>query len=106
MWLYEEFELNVQHYRFFASSTFDDLDFPCNIHAFYEAHLVHCEQVRLELETKWRNGFMELMLDRAVDAFAFFEQDEAVYNKSRTKRMLKCLNLRMAGQLRYLLEQR
>ena len=67
---------------------------------------MHCEQVRLELETKWRNGFMELMLDRAVDAFAFFEQDEAVYNKSRTKRMLKCLNLRMAGQLRYLLEQR
>ena len=40
MWLYEEFEMNVQHYRFFASSAFDDLDFPCDIEAFYEAHLV------------------------------------------------------------------
>ena len=105
MWLHNEWELHFKDYRLFSIDAFDGMEFPCEINAFYEAHDRHCKRITRELETKWRNGFMEMMLDRAVDAFDFFEQDEKVYSNSRTKRLLRSLNLRMADQLRYLLEQ-
>ena len=104
-WLYKEWELTFKQYRFFDSDAFVDIEFPCDIATFYDAFNIHCKKMTRALEIKWRHGFMELMLDRAVDAFHFFEQNEKVYEKSRTKKLLRSLNLRMSSMLRYLLEE-
>ena len=103
--MYKEWELTFKQYRFFDSDAFVDIEFPCDIDTFYDAFNIHCKKMTRALEIKWRHGFMELMLDRAVDAFHFFEQNEKVYEKSRTKKLLRSLNLRMSSMLRYLLEE-
>lgn len=105
VWLHEEFNTSIQHLRYFSESAFRTLTMPCDINDFYKCHVVQCENITKFLNSKWRNGFMELMLDRAVDAFQFFEQDEATYQKSKTCKLLKSLNLRMTNQLRYILDQ-
>ena len=67
-------ESEFQHTRFFSADAVAGVELPMDLKRFSDSDLYL--KIGPDLEIMWRNGFMELMLDRAVDAFGFFEQDD------------------------------
>ncbi|KAH9098913.1 hypothetical protein LEN26_016540 [Aphanomyces euteiches] len=101
--IYHGWETTFLHLTFCATS-FDALPLPCRLIEFSEIQTAHCIKITDMLSTDWRRAIAENLVDNLQDVHDFFLSDREVFDAGGLKRLLLSIRVRMASQIRAIVE--
>jgi len=102
-WLYDTWE-NVVAQTHFMDTDLATLELPCMLDDFAAVQKARCAALQDTLKNDWRRSFAEHLVDNVQDVHDFFQSNQAAYQAGPLWRLLKHAELRMASQLRQLVD--
>ena len=122
VWLSQSYSTTVESLRFmntgFMNTDFMNTDFmntavgessklslPCQLSDFVALQSAHNASVSESLSLDWRRSFAEQLVDNVQDVHDFFQSSAEAYKGSSLMRLFKHSEMRMAQQLRELVER-
>ncbi|OQR81357.1 axonemal dynein heavy chain, partial [Thraustotheca clavata] len=102
--IYHGWDTSFRHLTF-CSTSLDQLTLPCHLAEFDNLQLAHCTRITEMLAVDWRRAISENLVDSLQDTQDFFISDREAYANGLLKRLLMSIRVRMATQIRLLVEQ-
>ncbi|EQC41008.1 hypothetical protein, variant 1 [Saprolegnia diclina VS20] len=104
MKIYHGWETSFQKLTF-CTTSLDTLSLPCRLADFDDVQMTHCSKVTEMLSVDWRRAISENLVDSLQDTHDFFISDRDAYASGVLQRLLMSIRVRMAAQMRMLVEQ-